>query len=72
MTRQPLTPEQNRVYDAVCRLIAATGYPPTYREIAHAAGLTSIATVAHHLDAIEARGWITRGAHRARAIRVLT
>lgn len=70
--RIPLTRQQEQVFLAVSSLIERRGYPPTIREICAEAGLTSTSTVAHHLDQLEARGWIRRGPHgAARAITVL-
>lgn len=70
--RRPLTRQQEQVYDAIRTLTERRGYPPAIREICAEAGLSSTSTVAHHLDQLEARGFIRRGPHgAARAITVL-
>lgn len=48
-----------------------SGYSPTMREIAGWFGLSSVATVAEHLDSLEAGGLIRRQRDRARSV-VLT
>lgn len=47
---------------------AVQGYSPTVRETASALGLSSVATVAEHLDSLEAGGLITRRRDRARSV----
>jgi repressor LexA len=44
------------------------GYPPTVREIGSAVGLCSPASVHGHLAALEAEGYIRRGASKRRAL----
>jgi repressor LexA len=45
-----------------------SGYSPTMREIAGSLGLSSVATVAEHLDSLEAKGLIERERDRARSV----
>ena len=45
-----------------------SGYSPTIREVAAGLGLSSVATVAEHLDSLEARGLIRRQRDRARSV----
>jgi repressor LexA len=45
-----------------------SGYSPTMREIAGSFGLSSVATVAEHLDSLEAKGLIKRERDRARSV----
>lgn len=47
------------------------GYPPTVREIATHCGLTSTATVHHHLAALTDKGYLRRTAGRSRAVVVV-
>lgn len=56
-----LTVRQQHVLDAIRGYIQAHGYPPTVREIAQAIGVSAPATVAQHLDALERKGYLTRG-----------
>ncbi len=51
--------------------IAARGFPPTVREIAAAAGLSSTSVASYHLAALEAEGRIQRIPGRSRAIRIV-
>lgn len=46
----------------------ASGYSPTLREAASALGLSSVATVAGHLDSLESMGLIRRRRDRARSV----
>ena len=50
--------------------IARYGYPPTYREIAAGAGLSSTSVVHYQLRALEEDGYITRVPGSARAIAI--
>lgn len=45
-----------------------SGYSPTIREVAAGLGLSSVATVAEHLDSLEAMGLIRRQRDRARSV----
>lgn len=58
------------VLHALVDLTREHGYPPTYREIAERAGLESVASVSHHVNALEAEGAISRVHGRSRAIDV--
>lgn len=64
-----LTRRQREVLSAIERFAAASGYPPTLRELAAALGISGISAVKKHLDAIAAKGYISRD-RRARAISV--
>jgi repressor LexA len=57
----PLPLRQQQVLDAIKGYIQAYGYPPTVREIARMIGVSAPATVAQHLDALERKGYLTRG-----------
>jgi repressor LexA len=45
-----------------------SGYSPTIREVARKLGLSSVSTVAEHLDSLEAMGLIRRQRDRARSV----
>lgn len=64
-----LTKRQREVLSAIERFAAASGYPPTLRELAATLGISGISAVKKHLDAIAAKGYISRD-RRARAISV--
>jgi repressor LexA len=46
----------------------SSGYSPTIREVASGLGLSSVATVAEHLDSLEDMGLIRRRRDRARSV----
>lgn len=62
-----LTDRQRAVLNAVRDLTAASGYPPTMREIGAATGLSSTSSVAHHVNTLEKAGLLRRDPHRPRA-----
>jgi repressor LexA len=63
-----LTPVQQRLLDGINAFKERTGFPPTVRELAAEIGLSSPATVHHHLAALERKGVITREPNKPRTI----
>lgn len=63
-----LGPRQARIHTFITLHVSDVGYPPSIREIAEHVGLTSTATVHHHLRALEAKGLLRRTAGRSRAL----
>lgn len=61
---------RQRIVDYIAATLRARGYPPSVREIAAAVDLASTSAVHHHLSALEAEGFIERGATRSRALRL--
>lgn len=55
----------------IARYQRERGFPPTVREIAKGAGLSSPATVHAHLAALERDGWLRRDPSKPRAIELL-
>jgi repressor LexA len=55
----------------IARYQRERGFPPTVREIAKGAGLSSPATVHAHLAALEREGWLRRDPSKPRAIELL-
>lgn len=55
-----LTHRQREILDYILRSIAQDGRFPSYREIGAHFGLTSPATVSQHLEALAAKGVLTR------------
>lgn len=48
------------------------GYAPSVREIAELVGLKSASTIKHHLDTLEAQGFLSRSAGKPRALDVIS
>jgi len=64
-------PERQRlILQVIEDAVREQGYPPTVREIGSAVGLCSPASVQSHLAALEALGYIRRGALKRRALEV--
>jgi repressor LexA len=64
-------PERQRlILQVIEDAVRDQGYPPTVREIGFAVGLSSPASVQSHLAALEAQGYIRRGALKRRALEV--
>jgi hypothetical protein len=64
-----LSPRQRKIIKAIRESLAERGYPPTLREIADAAGLSSLGSVHHQLRSLEAKGvLILGGSYQPRAI----
>ena len=68
---EKLTPKQNRVLEALKKILAKKGYPPTVRELCEATNLSSTATVQVHLDHLENKGYIKRDKEKNRTIELL-
>src|SRR5437868_4158785 len=66
-----LTKRQREVFDFIRRHTSEKGYPPTVRDIGHAVGLTSSATVHAHLSNLERAGVLRRDPTKPRAMEVL-
>ena len=63
-----LTRKQAQVLEFVSDFRARSGYSPTLRETAQALGLSSVATVAEHVGALESKGLLRRRKDRARSL----
>ena len=59
---------QSQILDFIKQHIQSTGSAPTLKQIAEAIGVSSLATVHEHLQALEAKGLITRKQGKTRAI----
>jgi len=70
MTRQ-LTEKQQAILQVIQRAVRQRGYPPSYREIGDAVGLSSLSSVTHQLGQLELSGYIRRDPSRPRTIEVL-
>jgi repressor LexA len=57
---QPRTQRQREIYEYISRFIERHGYEPSYAQIARHFGISSKATIAKHIEALEKRGLISR------------
>jgi repressor LexA len=57
---QPRTQRQREILDYISRFIERQGYEPSYAQIARHFGVSSKATIAKHVAALESRGLLTR------------
>jgi repressor LexA len=57
---QPRTQRQKEILDYISRFIERHGYEPSYAQIARHFGISSKATIAKHIEALERRGLIAR------------
>lgn len=68
---EPLTKRQKEVLDYVSQYIELHGYAPSYREIAEAFNLGSVATVADHVDTLVAKGLLRKSDNSARSLQLV-
>src|ERR1700753_4276659 len=66
-----LSNRQEQVLQVVRAGVARRGYPPSIREIGDAVGLKSTSSVAHHLKALQEKGYLHRDPGRPRTVEVL-
>ena len=66
-----ITRRQRQVYDYISRFVAEKGYSPSFEEIGHGLGLSSLATVHKHISNLEKKGLLTRDYNRSRSIDLL-
>lgn len=65
-----LTKRQQQILDYIRTCIETKHYPPSVREIGEAIGLSSPSTVHAHLNALEAKGYITRDGAKSRSMAI--
>jgi len=71
LEREKLPKQQKKVLDYIEEFLEISGYPPAISEIADYLGVSSTFGVRKHLDALERKGFLTRGgAGLSRAIMV--
>lgn len=68
---EPLTKRQKEVLDYVSQYIEIHGYAPSYREIAEAFSLGSVATVADHVDTLVSKGLLRKSDNSARSLQLV-
>ena len=68
---EKLTLRQSYILQAIKKLVAKNGYPPTVREIGKEANLSSPATIHFHLKKLEEKGYIKKGDNTNRTLEIL-
>lgn len=63
-----LTKRQMQMLELVNSFRDKNGYSPTVREIADRLGLSSVATIAEHIDSLEKKGLVKRERDRSRSL----
>ncbi|HLW55728.1 MAG TPA: transcriptional repressor LexA [Candidatus Angelobacter sp.] len=66
-----ITKRQRDVYDFIYDFVQKNGYSPSFEEIGHGLGLSSLATVHKHVSNLEKKGLLRRDYNRSRSIDVL-
>lgn len=64
----PLTKKQKEILDHIANFIGDNGYAPSYREIAKHFDLSSVATVAEHINTLRTKGFLNIDPGCARSI----
>ncbi len=65
-----LTKRQKEILDYIEQYIASHDYAPSFREIAEFFHLSSIATVADHLENLKSKGFLTKDFNEARSLQL--
>lgn len=66
-----ITRRQKDVLDFIRNFVERCGYSPSFDEIAHGIGLSSLATVHKHITNLENKGMLSRTPNRSRSIDLL-
>lgn len=66
-----ITKRQKEVLDFIRNFVERCGYSPSFDEMAHGLGLSSLATIHKHITNLEAKGLISREPNRSRSIDLL-
>ncbi|MFA6493341.1 MAG: transcriptional repressor LexA [Patescibacteria group bacterium] len=67
---QPLTKRQKEILDFIEEYIQSHDYAPSYREIAEFFHLSSIATVADHINNLKEKEYLTKDYNEARSLQL--
>ncbi|HLB95331.1 MAG TPA: transcriptional repressor LexA [Patescibacteria group bacterium] len=65
-----LTKRQKEILNFIEKYLQSHDYAPSYREIAEFFHLTSVATVADHLENLKAKGYLTKDFNEARSLQL--
>lgn len=66
-----ITRRQRQVLDFITGFIRDNGYSPSFEEIGHGLGLSSLATVHKHVSNLDQKGYLKRDYNRSRSIDVV-
>jgi len=66
----PLTKKQKEIFDHIAGFIEENGYAPSYREIAKEFNLSSVATVAEHVNTLKSKGYLDIEPGSARSVQI--
>jgi repressor LexA len=72
MTEERASKRQQELLSFVDGFIKGNGYGPSYREIMRALGYKSVSTVAIHIDALIAKGYLARRDKSARSLEIVS
>jgi len=67
----PLTKRKKEILDFINGFIDEHGYAPSFEEIAHSFGYSSLATVHEHLSNLERKGYIRKSYNESRSIEMV-
>lgn len=71
MKRQlPLTKKQNEILSFIKSFIDTNDYSPSYREIAKALNLSSVATIAEYVNVLSQKGYLSKEGSSARSLQL--
>lgn len=68
----PLTKKQKEILDYLTDFISDYGYAPSYREIAKYFHLSSVATIAEHINCLKSKGYLESAPKLARSVQIST
>lgn len=68
----PLTKKQKEILDYITDFISDFGYAPSYRETAKHFGLSSVATIAEHINCLKEKGYLEYEPKLARSVQIST
>lgn len=67
----PVTKRQKEILDFLQDFLGQNGYAPSYEEIAHNFGFSSLATVHEHLENLRRKGYIRKNYNESRSIELV-
>lgn len=67
---EPLTPRQKAILEYIESYFGEHDYAPSFREIAEALQLRSVATVAEHIETLRRKGYLHKEATLARSVQL--